>query len=280
MSQSQYLDNLIESALKEDVGHGDLTTQLTMRGDERATGIACAKGDFVLAGLEVFLAVFTRLDPQLRYHPRKQDGEDLVRGDIICELQGGAVPLLAGERVALNFLQHLCGIATLTRRFVEAVRGTKVQILDTRKTVPTLRPLEKYAVRMGGGRNHRFGLFDGILIKDNHVRLAGGIAEAVRRARRATPQPMPIEVEVATIDELREAIDEEANVILLDNMTVAQVREAVQITAGRAVLEASGGMSLANIADYARTGVDQISIGSLTHSAPASDISFEMTPLS
>lgn len=277
MTQSQYLDNLIESALKEDIGHGDLTTQLTTRGDERGMGVACAKGDFVLAGMEVFIAVFRRLDPDLAWEAKKGEGEAVARGEILCEIRGHATALLTAERVALNFLQHLCGIATLTKKFVDAVQGTGVVILDTRKTVPTLRPLEKYAVRMGGGKNHRFGLFDGILIKDNHIRISGGITEAIRRTRRSTPQPMPIEVEVATLTELEEALSEEANVVLLDNMAVEQVREAVRITARRAALEASGGINLDNVRAYAETGVNMISIGSLTHSAPASDISFEMT---
>jgi nicotinate-nucleotide pyrophosphorylase (carboxylating) len=277
VTHSAYLDNLIQSALREDIGHGDLTTSLIVRGDEKAVGIACAKGDFVLAGLEVFTKVFYSLDHGIRSELKRNDGEAVHRGDVFCEVQGKAAALLTAERVALNFLQHLCGIATLTRKFVEAVKGTKAQITDTRKTVPTLRALEKYAVRMGGGRNHRFGLFDGILIKDNHIKIAGGVREAIACARRSTPQPsLPIEVEVTSLDELQQAIEERVDIILLDNMPVEMVREAVTVTAGRATLEASGGMNLQNIREYAETGVNLISIGSLTHSAPASDISFEM----
>ncbi|MEW6368501.1 MAG: carboxylating nicotinate-nucleotide diphosphorylase [Acidobacteriota bacterium] len=276
MTHSQYLDNLIDAALKEDIGHGDLTTQLVLQGDERARGQACAKSDFVLAGLDIFLRIFKRLDPQLQVHSAKSDGQTVSRGDVLCEIEGRAAALLTGERVALNFLQHLCGIATTTSMFVAAVRGTAAQVTDTRKTVPTLRPIDKYAVRMGGGRNHRFGLFDGILIKDNHIRIAGGIREAITRTRRSTPQPMPIEIEVATLGELQEGLAEGAELILLDNMTVDQVREAVRINAGRATLEASGGVTLENVRDYALTGVNRISVGALTHSAPAADISFEM----
>ncbi len=275
---SGYLDNLIQSALREDIGHGDLTTSLIVRGDEQAVGLACAKGDFVLAGLDIFIKVFQKLDPDLQSIVKKNDGESVTRGDVLCEIRGRAASLLTAERVALNFLQHLCGIATLTHQFVTAVKGTKAQITDTRKTVPTLRALEKYAVRMGGGRNHRFGLFDGILIKDNHIMIAGSVKKAIWSVRRGTPQPeLPTEVEVTNLTQLEEAIAENAEIILLDNMTVDMVTEAVKITAGRATLEASGGMTLENIRAYAETNVDLISIGSLTHSAPASDISFEMT---
>jgi nicotinate-nucleotide pyrophosphorylase (carboxylating) len=232
----------------------------------------------VLAGLDIFVKVFQKLDAEITAQLKRKDGEQLSRGDILCEIQGDAASLLTAERVALNFLQHLCGIATLTSRFVAAVRGTGAQITDTRKTVPGLRALEKYAVRMGGGRNHRFGLFDGILIKDNHVLIAGGVRQAIECARRATPQPdLPIEVEVTNLAQLEEALEQKVEIILLDNMSVETVREAVDITAGRAKLEASGGITLQNVRSYAETGVDLISIGSLTHSAPASDISFEMT---
>lgn len=279
MTQSQYLDHLIDSALKEDLGHGDLTSQLILKGDEMASGIACAKGDFVLAGLDVFMAVFRHLDQRLLIEAKKADGDLVKRGEVLCEISGAAGALLAGERVALNFLQHLSGIATLTRRFVDIVSSTSVQIMDTRKTIPTLRPLQKYAVRVGGGRNHRFGLFDGVLLKDNHIRIAGGIGEAVRRARRSTPQPMQIEVEVTTLAELREALAEAAEIVLLDNMPVELVRECVAVTGGRAVLEVSGGINLDNVLAYARTGVNRISIGGLTHSASGSDISFEMLPV-
>jgi nicotinate-nucleotide pyrophosphorylase (carboxylating) len=261
----------IRSFLTEDVGEGDVTTEAVVPADARLTAALLLKEEGVLCGLEVAEAVFRELDPELELEPLARDGET-TRGEI-ARLSGNARALLTGERTALNLLARLSGIATLTRRYVDAVAGTGVQILDTRKTTPGLRVLEKFAVRTGGGANHRFGLFDAILIKDNHLRLAGGVAEAVHRAQA---HDVPVEVECETFADVRDALAAGADAILLDNMPPAQLREAVAIVGGRATTEASGGVTIDTVREIAETGVDFVSVGSLTHSAHALDVSMEV----
>ena len=262
--------------LLEDLGGGDLTSTLLIPEDQKGRGVILAKEEGVLAGLEVAQAVFHRVDGRIAFTPLARDGDPLLPGLEVARLEGPLRGILAGERLALNLLQRLSGIATLTRRYVEAVRGTQAIILDTRKTTPGLRALEKYAVRVGGGRNHRFGLFDGILIKDNHIRAVGGVQEAVRRARSQAPHYLKVEVEVTSIEELEEALEAGAELILLDNMDLETLKEAVGRAKGRALLEASGRMSLERVRAVAETGVDYISVGALTHSARALDLSLEL----
>lgn len=266
----------IREWLLEDLGTGDVTTQVVVPPGMRGRAEIVAREPGVLCGLPVVAAVFAELDRAVLVDPLLRDGDQLVPGVPVARVVGPLHSILAGERLALNLLQRLSGIATLTRRFVEAVAGTGAVILDTRKTTPGLRALEKYAVRVGGGRNHRFGLFDGILIKDNHMRAVGSVAEAVRRARERAPHPLAIEVEVTTLAELDEALAAGADWILLDNMDLATMREAVNRVAGRAKLEASGGVTLERVRAIAETGVDAISVGALTHSARALDIALEI----
>lgn len=266
----------VRRSLEEDIGAGDVTTEATVTAEQRARGTFLAKSNCVLAGLDVCLEAFRQLEPGVHATLRRHDGERVQSGEIIGEVEGRAATLLMSERTALNFLQRLSGIATETRRFVEAAAG-RIVVLDTRKTTPGLRFLEKYAVAMGGGTNHRLGLFDAVLIKDNHIRLAGGIAAAVGRARAKRPD-LRIEVEVQTMAEVDEAIEANADIILLDNMAVEEIREAVRHVRGRAKVEISGGVTLARIPALAATGADYVSAGALTHSAPAADISFEIEP--
>jgi len=268
--------DVIRRALAEDVGSGDVTTNATVDAALRARGVLLVKAPCVLAGLDVAFETFLMLDPTIEAEAARSDGDACEAGDQIAWITGPARILLTGERTALNLLQRLSGIATRTRAFVEA-SGGRITILDTRKTTPTLRMLDKYAVRAGGGTNHRIGLFDAILIKDNHVRLAGGVREAVRRARLAAPE-LPLEIEAQTLEEVDEAVASGADIVLLDNMTTAQIREAVGRTNRRAKLEISGGVTLERIPELAATGADYVSVGALTHSAPAVDISFEMEP--
>ena len=267
--------NLIDLALAEDIGPGDVTSEAVLPPDLRLRAHIVAKQAGVVAGLPVAEAVFWRVDPSVRFTPRAEDGARVEAGTVLAEVEGPARSLLAAERTALNFLQHLSGIATLTRRFVDAVAGTRTVILDTRKTHPGHRALEKYAVRMGGGQNHRMGLYDMVLIKDNHIAAAGSITEAVRRARAAHPD-LPVEVEVKDLDELREALELPVDRIMLDNFDLEAIRAAVQMAAGRVPLEVSGGVTLERVAELAATGVDYISVGALTHSAPALDISMDV----
>jgi nicotinate-nucleotide pyrophosphorylase (carboxylating) len=268
-----YLD-LVRRAIAEDVGPGDLTTRLLVPADARATAQLIAKSECVVAGLAVAAAVFAEVDAAVEVTARVGDGHRCRPMDVIADLAGPAAALLTAERTALNFLQHLSGIATLTRRFVDAADG-RVTILDTRKTIPTMRALAKYAVRCGGGTNHRLGLFDAVLIKDNHIRLAGGIHEAVRRARAADAS-RPIEVEAQSLDEVAAAVDAGADVIMLDNLSDDQMRQAVTRIGGRAKVEISGGVTIARIPVLAAIGADVVSVGALTHSAPAADISLEL----
>jgi nicotinate-nucleotide pyrophosphorylase (carboxylating) len=269
----------IGAFLAEDLGRGDITTQATVTRNTRARGRFLAKEAMVVAGLEAAEAVFSTLDSQQQLEAFASDGEEVEAGKVIARTSGFADVLLAGERVALNLIQRLSGIATLTRRYVRAVEGTNAQIVDTRKTTPGLRMLEKYAVAAGGARNHRYGLDDGVLIKDNHIALAGGVAAAVERARETTGHLHKIEVEVSTEKDLREAIRSGADILLLDNLTPEETASRVAVArelAPQVTLESSGGITLDNVRAYAEAGVDLISIGALTHSARAVDISFKI----
>jgi nicotinate-nucleotide pyrophosphorylase (carboxylating) len=269
----------IGAFLSEDLGRGDITTQATVTRNARARGRFLAKEPMVVAGLEAAEAVFSTLDSQQQLEAFASDGEELEAGKVIARTSGFADVLLAGERVALNLLQRLSGIATLTRKYVRAVEGTSAQIVDTRKTTPGLRMLEKYAVASGGARNHRFGLDDGVLIKDNHIALAGGVAAAVERAREAVGHLHKIEVEVSTERDLREAVGSGADILLLDNLSPEETARMVSMARGlspQVTLESSGGITLENVRAYAEAGVDLISIGALTHSARAMDISFKI----
>jgi nicotinate-nucleotide pyrophosphorylase (carboxylating) len=272
--------HLIQAAIEEDLGRGDVTTDATIAEQVTSRARLNTKEAIVLAGMEVFIEVYAVLDSAVHIKSAHHDGEFLAAGTLIAELEGPARSLLAGERVALNFLQRLCGIATLTRRYVEAVKGYNVEIIDTRKTTPGWRLLEKYAVRIGGGKNHRHDLGDGVLIKDNHIVAAGGIRQAVDMARKHSHHLLKIEVEVETLEQVEEALQAGAEVIMLDNMPPALLAEGVKMIGGRALVEASGGISLASVLDVARTGVDLISVGKLTHSAPAADIhvEFDISP--
>lgn len=269
--------DVIRRALAEDVGRGDVTTEATVAATQRARGVFLVKAPCVLAGLEIAFETFRLLDPSIVVRADRHDGERAAAGDRVASVEGPARALLTGERTALNLLQRLSGIATRTRQFVDAAAG-RITILDTRKTTPTLRLLDKYAVRAGGGTNHRTGLYDAFLIKENHIALAGGVARAIARARAAAPQ-WPVEIEAQTLDEVDQAVAAGADIVLLDNMTTAQMREAVRRTNGRAKLEISGGVTLERIPELAATGADFVSVGALTHSAPAIDISFEIEPL-
>jgi nicotinate-nucleotide pyrophosphorylase (carboxylating) len=266
---------LIELAIKEDLGPGDATSEAVLPPDLILSGEFVAKSPGVIAGLPICAEVFSRIDPALHLTPHARDGDVVAPGDLIAKVEGPARGMLAAERIALNFLQRLSGIATLTRAFVNAVAGTESKVLDTRKTHPAYRVLEKYAVVMGGGQNHRMGLYDMVMIKDNHIDAAGSISAAVKRARAAHPD-LPIEVEVRNLDELQETLMLDIERIMLDNMSLAEMQTAVQIAAGRVPLEASGNVNLERIAAIAATGVDYISVGALTHSAPALDISMKI----
>ncbi len=272
------MQDLIRQALDEDVGTGDLTSRAVVPERARAHGVVIAKADGVVAGIDVAAAVFTVADSGLEVDPRAADGDRVAPGDELLAVRGDARAILAGERVALNLLGRLSGVATLTARYVAAIEGTTTRILDTRKTTPGLRALEKAAVVAGGGASHRFGLYDAILVKENHVRVAGGVGEAARRALAGAPAGVLVEIEVETLDELDEALEAGVGRVLLDNMDPDVLREAVRRTAGRAPLEASGGITLDSVRTVAETGVDFISVGALTHSAPALDVSLLFEP--
>ncbi|GHU88584.1 nicotinate-nucleotide diphosphorylase (carboxylating) [Clostridia bacterium] len=274
MEQS-VVDKIILAALAEDVGHGDVTTESCVPVDARAEGVFTMKEAGVICGLEVAQRVFELVDGRVTFRALVRDGEGAAVGEVIAEVGGNARSLLKAERVALNLLQRMSGIASRTRRSVRAVAGYKTKIADTRKTTPGLRVLEKYAVRIGGGTNHRFNLADGVLIKDNHIVAAGGIANAVAAARGAMPHTLKIEVEVSNLGEVQQALDAGADIIMLDNMTIAQTREAVTLINGAALTEASGNMGGKDLAEVAATGVDIISIGALTYGAGALDISLK-----
>ena len=268
---------LVEAALREDLGRsGDITTDAVVPAGAAAIAHLVARGEGRVAGLQVACRAFTLLDPRVLVEFRAAEGDDVAAGAVLAVVSGPARAILSAERVALNLLGRLCGIATQTRRVVALVAGTGARVADTRKTTPGLRALEKYAVRVGGGHNHRFGLDDAVLIKDNHVAVAGGVGEAVRRAQAAVGHLVKVEVEVTSLAQAAEALDAGAEVILLDNMTPAQMREAVALLAGRALTEASGGITPDNAAEIAATGVDVLSLGWLTHSVPALDVALDV----
>jgi nicotinate-nucleotide pyrophosphorylase (carboxylating) len=270
------IKDLIVRALQEDVGPGDVTTEATVPADSVSTAEMLAKQDLVLAGLDVSREVFHSLDSDIEFTPLAKDGDRIKAGTVIARVAGSTRVLLTGERVALNLLQHMSGIATLTAMYVEKVRGLKAEVLDTRKTLPGLRQLEKYAVRLGGGKSHRFGLYDGVLIKDNHIKAAGSITKAIESARRLAHHLLKIEVETKNLEEVREALAAKADIIMLDNMSRDMMREAVKLVNGQALIEASGNVTHETVREIAETGVDLISSGSLTHSAPAADISMKI----
>ena len=273
LDPSAYRD-VVSRALAEDIGSGDVTTEATVPADVRGHGVLVAKSALIVAGLAIAGEAFAQVDRAATLTARVDDGADCEPGAVLGEVRGPARALLAAERVALNFLQRLSGIATMTRQFVEA-SGGRITVLDTRKTTPTLRALEKYAVRIGGGTNHRFGLYDAFLIKDNHIRVVGGLARAVQQARRSRPD-LPVEVEAQSLEQVDEALAAGVDVLLVDNLPVHDVTEAVGRSRGRARVEISGGVTLDRLPALAATGADFVSVGALTHSAPAADISFEI----
>ena len=269
-------DKLIEIALREDIGDGDITTSSIVSTPLEATAHLVAKEGLILAGIDIFHRVYKKLDADLELIKHFEDGDEVSQGSMIGEISGKVAVILKGERIALNFLQHLSGIATLTHKFVMKVKSSPVKILDTRKTTPGWRVLEKYAVEMGGGENHRFGLFDAVLIKDNHISAAGGIGEAVRRVKDNVPHSFKIEVETSNLQEVKEALDSGVSTIMLDNMSTEMMKEAVAMVNKRVLVEASGNTGLDNVEEIASTGVDFISVGALTHSAKAVDISLKV----
>ncbi len=274
-----HVTRLIDLALEEDIGKGDITSRLLIPGNLNATAVLTAKAPGILAGAEVGYAVLLRVDPLIKITSTIKDGSRLKPGDIIARIQGNARSILKAERVVLNFLQRLSGIATLTNRYVDQVKDLPVKILDTRKTTPGFRSLEKYAVKMGGGTNHRMNLSDGVLIKDNHLMLirkqGSKLGEAVKKARQETPKDLWIEVETTNLEEVKEAVDAGADFIMLDNMSPAMMRQAIKLLRPGIKCEASGGVSLETVRTIAETGVHFISVGALTHSAEALDISLE-----
>lgn len=271
-----YTDELIDLALKEDIGLGDITTDNLIEPDAKGSAVIVAKEDLVICGFDVARRVFHRLDPRITFTPLFADGDAVATGQTVLTLEGSLIALLKAERTALNFMQRLSGIATQTRTYVKATRNTKARLVDTRKTTPGLRALEKHAVRMGGGANHRTGLYDGVLIKDNHIAACGGIQNAVSRIRSRISHLIKIEVEAATLDQVKEALLAGADVIMLDNMDATQIQSAVKIIDGKALVEVSGGVTLNNLGQLAATGVDLISVGALTHSARAMDLSMRI----
>ena len=280
MGNAFYKDDiaeLIEMALKEDMGTGDITTISVIEPDREAHGIYKAKEDGIICGLDLIARVYHAISDEVHVVYHTHDGAAVKRGDVIAEVFGNAQILLSGERVGLNLIQRLSGVATATRKAVDAVAGYDVKIVDTRKTTPGMRVLEKYAVRVGGGNNHRFGLADGILIKDNHITAAGGITAAIQRAKANAPHTLKVEVEVESIDQAKEALSAGADIIMLDNMSSADMKACVTMVGGKALTEASGNMGERNLAEVAETGVDFISIGALTHSVKSLDISLKFT---
>ena len=269
------LERIVHAALAEDIGAGDVTTEATVAADASGTAALVVKEPGIVCGLRVAELTFRALDPEIGFEAFAQDGDSVEGPAVVARVSGSLRAILTGERVALNFLGRLSGIATLTRQYVDAIAGTGATVLDTRKTTPGLRALEKHAVAAGGGRNHRFGLDDAVLVKDNHLRAAGSISEAVDLVRRASD--LPVEVECDTLDQVGEALEAGADAILLDNMTPHELHQAVLLVGGRARLEASGGVTLDTIRAVAETGVDEISVGALTHSARSLDVSLELT---
>ncbi len=271
-----YVDELIKTAICEDIHYVDVTTDYLIDENAETTAKFVSKADGVVCGLEIALRVFTLLDDRITFEVFKKDGDEVKKGEIICKMRGNTRALLKGERTALNLIQHMSGIATATHHCVKLVEGTNASVVDTRKTLPGLRPLQKYAVTCGGGKNHRYNLSDAAMLKDNHIDAYGGITAAVEELRKKAGHMVKIEVETRTLDDLREALSVGADIIMLDNMDCATMTEAVRINAGRAKLEASGNITEDNIAEVAKTGVDIISLGALTHSVKAFDISMRI----
>lgn len=276
MDFSKHIDRIIDLALEEDIGPGDITTQHLVAPQAEGRGEIVAKEDLVVAGLDLARRVFKRIDTGMELDSAFTDGDWVRKGETAAALSGRLAPLLTGERTALNFLQRLSGIATLTRRYVALLEGKDVKLLDTRKTTPGWRELEKWAVRVGGGTNHRMGLYDAVLIKDNHIAAAGSISEAVKRVRSKVPDGTTIEVETEDLDQVREAMDAGAHIIMLDNMTKEKIKAAVALVGGSCKLEVSGGITKKRLAELADTGIDYISSGALTHSARAVDLSMRI----
>jgi len=270
------IDKIVEQALLEDIGTGDITTEFIIPSNLKAKGIIKTSEEGVVAGLDIVCLVFRKLDSEIIFQEKIKDGTKVARGKVLAEITGPARTILKGERVALNFLQRMSGIATITSKFCQQVKDFPVRIVDTRKTTPGLRILEKYAVRMGGGYNHRFGLYDAVLIKDNHIAVAGGIKSAVNSVRKQISHTVKIEVEVENLSQLQEALKVKADIIMLDNMDLETVKKAVKMAKGKTLIEASGGITLEKVRKIAQTGVDLISVGALTHSVKALDISMEI----
>ncbi|RXG62607.1 carboxylating nicotinate-nucleotide diphosphorylase [Candidatus Atribacteria bacterium 1244-E10-H5-B2] len=276
MKENILIDKIIEQALLEDIGTGDITSESIVPYDLKAKGIIKTSEEGVVAGLDIAYLIFKKLDSEIIFQEKIKDGTKVTRGKVLAEISGYARTILKGERVALNFLQRMSGIATITSKFCQQVKDFPVRIFDTRKTTPGLRILEKYAVRMGGGHNHRFGLYDAVLIKDNHIAVAGGIKSAVNSVRKQISHTVKIEVEAENLSQLQEALKVQVDTIMLDNMDLETMKEAVKMVKGEALIEASGGITLEKVREIARTGVDLISVGALTHSVKSLDISMEI----
>lgn len=270
------IDKIVEQVLLEDIGTGDITSDSIVPYDLKAKGIIKTSEEGVVAGLDIAHLIFKKLDPEIIFQEKIKDGVKVARGKVLAEISGSARTILKGERVALNFLQRMSGIATITSKFCQEVKDFPVRIVDTRKTTPGLRVLEKYAVLMGGGYNHRFGLYDAVLIKDNHIAVAGGIKSAVNSVRKQISHTVKIEVEVENLSQLQEALEMKVDIVMLDNMELETMKEAVKIVKGKALIEASGGITLKKVREIAQTGVDLISVGALTHSVKSLDISMEI----
>lgn len=262
--------------LNEDVGSGDITTENIIPQQAKTVGLIQAKQRGIVAGINVAGLVFTTLAPDIEFTPMVEDGDEVEPHTVLAKIEGDAHVILTGERLALNLLQHMSGIATLTSSYARLAEGTKAHVVDTRKTLPGLRMLEKYAIRVGGGRNHRMGLYDAVMIKDNHIKVAGGIKEAVRMTRNEISHTVKIEVETETLDQVKEALEAGADIIMLDNMSIENIEEAVRLIDGRAIVEASGGVTKERLPAIAKAGVDIISVGALTNSAPILDISLDI----
>jgi nicotinate-nucleotide pyrophosphorylase (carboxylating) len=270
------IDKIVEQALLEDIRTGDITSESIVPYDLKAKGIIKTSEEGVVAGLNIICLVFKKLDPEICFRSKIKDGKNILPGEVLAKISGSARTILKGERVALNFLQRMSGIATITSKFCQQVKDFPVRIVDTRKTTPGLRILEKYAVRMGGGHNHRFGLYDAVLIKDNHIAVAGGIKSAVNSVRKQISHTVKIEVEVENLSQLQKALEMKVDIIMLDNMNLETMKEAVKIVKGKALIEASGGITLEKVRKIAQIGVDLISVGALTHSVKSLDISMEI----
>lgn len=270
------IDKIVEQVLLEDIGTGDITSDSIVPYDLKAKGIIKTSEEGVVAGLDIAHLIFKKLDPEIIFQEKIKDGVKVARGKVLAEISGSARTILKGERVALNFLQRMSGIATITSKFCQEVKDFPVRIVDTRKTTPGLRVLEKYAVLIGGGYNHRFGLYDAVLIKDNHIAVAGGIKSAVNSVRKQISHTVKIEVEVENLSQLQEALEMKVDIVMLDNMELETMKEAVKIVKGKALIEASGGITLKKVREIAQTGVDLISVGALTHSVKSLDISMEI----